>query len=139
LNHKSFPPNSKKKKKQGGVAEREKGEITQLKSCQNKLLGGGDKAWYHEKVSFRQGGDRASARPYLTDLENRMEIMSMEEGGNKLKASPQSQPILAQRSLGYSPVKQQGARRRGRRPEMASSLDSKPSTEERLKTMDIVL
>jgi len=122
-------------KKQVGAAERENGEITQFKSCQNKLLGGGDKARYHEKASIRQGRDRESTRPYLTDLANRMEIMSMEEGGNKLKAPPQSQPIPVQRSLEYYTVKQQGARRSGRWLEMESSSDNKPSTEERLKAV----
>jgi hypothetical protein len=127
------------KQKQVESADREIGEIAQVKSRQNKLLGGGDKAQYHEKASFRHGGDRESTRPYLTDSTNRMEIMSMEEGGNKLKAPPQSHPIPMQRSLEYSPVKQQGAGRSGRRPEMASSSDNKPSTEERLKAMDTAL
>jgi chromosome segregation ATPase len=73
------------------------------------------------------------------DSTNRMEIMSMEEGGNKLKAPPQSHPIPLQRSLEYSPAKHQGAGRSERRPEMASGSDNKPSTEERLKAMDTAL
>jgi hypothetical protein len=91
--------------RQSKSVDREIEETAQVKSRQSKLLDGGDKARYHEKESCRYGGDRESARPYLTDSTNRREIMRMDAGGNKTKTPPQSHSTLTQRFREYPPVK----------------------------------
>jgi hypothetical protein len=55
------------KKQQG-----KKGKAIRVSHVRAKLLGRGDKEEYHETTDFRQGGDRESTRPYLTDLANRV-------------------------------------------------------------------
>ena len=47
-----------------------KGKAIRVSHVRAMLLGRGDKVEYHETSDFRQGGDRESTRPYLTDLEN---------------------------------------------------------------------
>ena len=135
--HESQP--STFKKASWGKEARKMGKALRLSHVRTKLLGKRDKEGYHETADFRQGGDRESLCPCLTDLANRVEIMKGKEGAHKSEVPPQPQATPKQRPLEEFPSKQQGARRGERYQEMASSSGNKPSTEERLKAMDTTL